>query len=202
MEDKLLPYQIDHVNNLTTIIDTNDRAIDISDTGTGKTYTSIAICKILNLIPFIICPKSVVSNWIDILKNFDYVESTFELTTYEQILKKEIDFEISYLFIFDEVHKCKNKNTINAKILMEISDEPNSKILMLSATAVDKIGSFLVYGYVLKLYKTLEEGNLYINNIGANNIVLIRKILFPKYASRMSIDNIKEIFKKKNVKME
>jgi len=201
MENKLLPYQIDHVHNLVSIINTRHRAIDISDTGTGKTYTSVAICKILNLIPFIICPKSVVSSWKEILESFEYLESNYELTTYNQILKKEINFENSYLFIFDEVHKCKNKDTLNAKILMEIADE-STKILMLSATAVDKIGSFIVYGYVLRLYKTLEEGNLWINNIGANNIIKVHKILFPKYASRMCIDDTEDIFKNNNIEME
>ncbi len=41
MEDKLLPYQIQHVNNLHNTLILHKRALDASDTGTGKTYTTI-----------------------------------------------------------------------------------------------------------------------------------------------------------------
>jgi SNF2 family DNA or RNA helicase len=68
--DKLLDYQIEHVNNLKATINTHKRALDASDTGTGKTYTSIALCIELGLKPLIICPLSVMSNWLVVLKYF------------------------------------------------------------------------------------------------------------------------------------
>ncbi len=68
--DKLLEYQIEHVNNLKATIQTHKRALDASDTGTGKTYTSIALCMELGLKPLIICPLSVMSNWSNVLKHF------------------------------------------------------------------------------------------------------------------------------------
>ena len=57
-----------------------------------------------------------------------------------QKLGKNNIFE--YLFIFDEVHKCKNISTGNAQLLMSLSNIKNTSILMLSATAVDKIKNF------------------------------------------------------------
>ena len=68
---KLLEYQIPHLMKLYNSLDKNNRAIDASDTGTGKTYTAIAVCKMLKCKPFIICPKSVVTNWINVCKYFD-----------------------------------------------------------------------------------------------------------------------------------
>ena len=68
---KLLQYQIDHTLNLVTILKKNNSALDASDTGTGKTYCSIATCKYLNLEPIIICPKSVISSWIRVCKYFE-----------------------------------------------------------------------------------------------------------------------------------
>ena len=59
MNNKLFDFQLKHTDTLCQIITTNKKALDCSDTGTGKTYTSIATCKILGLKPFIICPKSV-----------------------------------------------------------------------------------------------------------------------------------------------
>lgn len=63
IKSKLLPFQIDHVNNLVRIITNNNCVADMSDTGTGKTYTALASCSILKLRPIIISPKSVMSSW-------------------------------------------------------------------------------------------------------------------------------------------
>jgi len=67
---KLLPYQIPHVKQLNQALHTNGRALDASDTGTGKTYAAIACCQLLGLRPFIICPKSVLSSWLEVAKFF------------------------------------------------------------------------------------------------------------------------------------
>jgi superfamily II DNA or RNA helicase len=232
--NKLLPYQISHIHNLIDIINSNDRALDASDTGTGKTYTSIALCRLLNLKPFIICPKSVVQNWTEVLEYYDYIitnptnlqnpTNPYELTTYNQILNHRFlitdqtnqnltqnqnwtsDPILSeYLFIFDEVHKCKNKNTINASVLLNLSNISYTKILLLSATAVDKISNFYVIGYVLKLYLDYEESLIWMNKISynkSNPLLNIHNAIFPKYASRMSIDHIQDIFKNNQIEME
>jgi hypothetical protein len=68
---KLLPYQVPHLLQLYECLKSKDRVIDASDTGTGKTYTAIAVAKMLKCKPFIICPKSVVTNWILVCKYFD-----------------------------------------------------------------------------------------------------------------------------------
>jgi len=68
---KLLPYQVPHVRQLSDSLKNNNRALDASDTGTGKTYSALAVCKLLGLKPFIICPKSVLSSWCDVAKYFE-----------------------------------------------------------------------------------------------------------------------------------
>ena len=70
---KLLNYQIPHLQNLIFSIQRNNVVLDSSDTGTGKTYTAIALCKQLNLKPLVVCPKSVVYNWHNICNIFDIV---------------------------------------------------------------------------------------------------------------------------------
>ena len=86
MEDKLLPYQVNHVNNLYNTMIMNRRALDASDTGTGKTYTTVYLCKKLNLIPFIICPKSVVSTWLKVLYYFDFTDEITQKYPYFTIV--------------------------------------------------------------------------------------------------------------------
>ena len=63
IKDKLLAFQTVHVENLVRILTNNNTVIDMSDTGTGKTYTALATCYILKKRPIIVCPKSVMSSW-------------------------------------------------------------------------------------------------------------------------------------------
>ena len=83
IKDKLYPFQITHVNNLVRIIKNNIAAADTSDTGVGKTYTAIATCKILNLRPIILCPKSVLRSWQRVADLFGV--KTFFVVNYETI---------------------------------------------------------------------------------------------------------------------
>jgi len=67
---KLLQYQVAHTLQLIECLKLRNRVLDASDTGTGKTYCAIATASILKLKPFIICPKSVINNWIEVCNNF------------------------------------------------------------------------------------------------------------------------------------
>ena len=67
---KLLSFQVAHVYQLMEVLRIKNRVIDASDTGTGKTYCAIATCALLKLTPFIVCPKSVISNWVNVCKEF------------------------------------------------------------------------------------------------------------------------------------
>lgn len=84
-QNKLLPYQIKHTNNLITSLKTNRRVLDASDTGTGKTYSAIATCLELGLKPLIICPKSVINNWYGVIEHFDYSKNIYGISNYELI---------------------------------------------------------------------------------------------------------------------
>ena len=88
--ETLLPYQKEHVTNLTKTLNKYKRALDASDTGTGKTYTSITLCKILKLRPFIICPKSVVSNWVNVLEHYKYKKNEYDVITYNELINNKL----------------------------------------------------------------------------------------------------------------
>lgn len=81
--NKLLEYQKPHCQNLINCIQNEKRALDASDTGTGKTYVAVALCKELNLRPIIICPKSVIPDWRYVLDLFDIIP--YSIANYELI---------------------------------------------------------------------------------------------------------------------
>lgn len=79
--NKLISYQLPHMLQLKESMDQNECILDASDTGTGKTYTALALCKSMNKKPFVICPKSVIPSWIDVARHFDM--DIFGIANYE-----------------------------------------------------------------------------------------------------------------------
>lgn len=175
---ELLDYQKSHANKLIKILNKNNTALDASDPGIGKTYIASYICKTLNLTPIVICPKNVVNNWINVLEKFKvkylmvvnyelisrgkYMHKNAKLVSpYINIINKDrrIKYEWSIdpnvIFIFDEVHRCKYLSTMNAKLLLA-AKETNNKILMLSATVVEKPTEFAIFAYILGFSLSLK----------------------------------------------
>jgi len=221
---ELLDYQVLHVLNLVTALSSNKVIIDGSDTGTGKTYTSIALCKQMKLTPFIICPKTLIDHWKKICEIFNVKPLT--ITNYESIkngkicdasgnlinskyLRIDENYNDEYIFrwnlptnvllIFDEVHKCKNSKSINGKLLLSAK---NNKILMTSATISDCPKSFHIFGYMLGFYNTLTKGRSWINgrlredknNCGMQKYSSINRAIYPLKGSRMRIAELGDKF--------
>lgn len=228
---KLLDHQKTHYTLISNSLVKHSRALDASDTGTGKTFVSVKLCKNLDLIPWVICPKSVVASWNNVIKKSGIKK--FYIITYEQLMlssdlieKKtvlssdEYDWKFEsnsifkdknkekYLFIYDEAHKCKNIKTINSKILVSLAKYP-VKILLLSATIIDKPLFFIPFGIVLGLYKNIQEGidwmarTIAIQTKKSSNPMLpIHKVLFNEYASRMRIEDAIGVFKNNKIMFE
>lgn len=195
LKDKLLPFQISHVNNLVRIIEKNNAVLDASDTGTGKTYTAIAACKILKLEPIILCPKSVMSSWRRVCGYFDltykfivnyetiklgkyYVNQSRVICPYISLNKNKDSGDFSYtwiiddpntIFIFDEVHKCSNLDSHNGKLLFsaKLSQRP---IMALSATIADYIDKFKIFFWILNF---VDPEHVKKNNIDFNQYMTI-----------------------------
>lgn len=80
---KLLPYQIEHVEKIIQILDKRNRCLDMSDTGTGKTYAAAAVLKHYGSVPFIVAPKSVLKSWRECFKIFGI--TNYYLVNYEML---------------------------------------------------------------------------------------------------------------------
>lgn len=84
IQAKLFQYQVPHVVNLCKSLVKHNRALDCSDTGTGKTFGSIALCAQLGLKPLVICPKSVISSWTSVITDIFKIDY-YGVTNYETI---------------------------------------------------------------------------------------------------------------------
>jgi superfamily II DNA or RNA helicase len=187
--EKLLPYQTLHVFNMITAVKNNACSVDCSSTGTGKTYTTIATCAQLKLVPFIICQKNNISTWHRVINYFgieyvtvvnyecirvyNYLDTDNKKTVCPYITKENGTYKWDFsthpngkkiVIIFDEVHKCKSHKTLNGKLLIACKSA-NVKTIMLSATLCDKNGDFGSFGMMLGFYKTYKHGKSWIESI-------------------------------------
>jgi SNF2 family DNA or RNA helicase len=159
--------QKEHVKKLTDILAKNYSCLDLSQMGSGKTFTATAIAKEFDFERvLIICPASVVSKWLSmkkyglkildvlsyeglrsiknhdpkhgLLKRFDEVGKVyFEPTPRLESLAKE-----GMLVILDEAQRIKNKNAqwYGCKTIAEtiLTSGGLSRFILLSGTPIDK----------------------------------------------------------------
>lgn len=214
IENKLKKYQSYHVFNMINCLKSRRIVFDSSHTGTGKTYTTVATCKQLKLKPFIICEKSNIWKWKEVLNFFDcdYVAvinyGAIRNGKYYQddvlvncpYVKKENNkfiwkTDTKTIFVFDEVHKCKKHKSLNGRLLLSTF---KNRVIMLSATMCDKTSDFAIFGLMLGIYKRIGLGKTWIeslirknkNKLGNKSKNILHSYLIPEYGNQMSMEEI------------
>jgi superfamily II DNA or RNA helicase len=219
----LLDYQILHVQNLVSCIKKNNIVLDTSDTGCGKTYCALATCKQLNLQPIIFCPKTIISNWKKIAKIFKvkplfvcnyetirnskyYVNQKRKKCPYIRYIKSKKyyiwkNINKNHIFIFDEVHFCRNKSTLNGRLLASVK---KYKSMLLSATLIDDLKSFQIFTYLLDWCKDIRKTKSYLSAETTNftNAKYICEKLYPTYASRIAISDLGDKFPSNSISVD
>jgi len=222
----LFEYQQLHTSKLIDSLNNNNICIDASDTGTGKTYCAIAISKMLNLKPFIICPKIIISTWKKVLNIFNIKD--LEVSNYEKLLSNnsyniyykkiynddniivnyEWFFPDNSIIIFDEIHRCKNTNSQHYKLMASIKPYLNkTKCILISATIADKVKYFASIGYLLDFYNDVSRYKYWLKNkVIPNNDIncakYLNSLIFPNYGSRIKINDLGDIFQENKIIIE
>ena len=142
---KLLPYQSAHAIKVQDSLVNNGIALDGSDPGVGKTYVAAHVAKSLARHVLVVCPKVSIPPWKKILSGFGV--DIIDVINYEKlrtgntahghwVAKRNFEWSLpdDTLVIFDEVHRCKGKDSQNAKMLRDAKGIP---MLLLSATLAE-----------------------------------------------------------------
>lgn len=79
---KLRPWQHDPASHLLGVLKKYGSAVDLSDTGVGKTYVACAVMAALQLPTLVICPKIAISMWHRVAAHFG---EKISVTNYENI---------------------------------------------------------------------------------------------------------------------
>lgn len=142
---KLLPYQSPHAERVEKALREHGLAIDGSDPGVGKTYVAAHVAKTNASQVLVVCPKVSIPPWKKILSGFGV--PILDVVNYEKLRtgktlhgfwnqRKQFTWFVpeGTLVIFDEVHRCKGKDSQNAKMLRDAKGLP---LLLLSATLAE-----------------------------------------------------------------
>ena len=172
-------HQVQHVKNLTAKLKENYICFDTSDTGTGKTYSAIATAKYMEMDVFIICPKTIICSWVNVVKKFNI--NCIGISNYELIIKEKYykvntgikskmsskcpyisktDDQYLYswklpentLIIFDEAHKCSNHQALCGNVLLSLKNVYSVKnpLLLITATICESPHKFKLFSVLLK----------------------------------------------------
>lgn len=210
---KLLHYQIPAVGHLKASMISNRVALDCSDTGTGKTYTSLKTVLELGMRPGIICTKTGIADWKEVCNfyglnplfiinwesakstKFIYTKRVQDEYTGEYNFKWLVPPNANVCIIFDEVHRANGEGTQNQKLLLGAADYP---IIGLSATLADKLSKLRSIGILCGLFTDdtfndwLQEKGLFKDNHNnwkslqdKSNMLEINKLLFPAFGTRI-----------------
>lgn len=214
--DKLLDFQKNHTQHLISVLKKEKIAIDTSDTGTGKTYIAMAICREMGLHPLIICPKAVISVWFNLATDFgvellgvsnyesikvgSYYDSTKKKSScpYTTIFEDTITWKLpsKTIVIFDEVHKCKNPDSQNGQLLTSLKTS-GVHILLLSATIADRPEYFANFAYMLDICNSVWLFKYYLKAMESYSVSpmsIIHHRIYPKYGSRLRISELGDKF--------
>ena len=153
---KLLPYQPAAVSYLVQSMIDNGAAADGSDTGIGKTYQALAVCRELSLRPAVICRKAGMAGWwracrymnIEpvMIANWEMVRTAKILLDGRPVVKRykrqfragyDYEWNISKgsLLVFDEAHLGFNEDSQNYALWTASAGRAS---LSMSATFADR----------------------------------------------------------------
>ena len=184
--EKLLPPQGPHSEYLADALQNKGIAVDLSPTGTGKTFVGAAIARQHNLKVGVLCPKLNIPKWDKVLKDFG-VKPEFILN-YEKLargntpyyrykkrgmkdtpfpLRGEFHLKGDVTLLLDESHRCKGLNSLQSGIPFAAKNQ-GIPMMFISATQAMTPLDMRSFGYATNLHKGMSfEGGRH-KNYGMN----------------------------------
>lgn len=208
----LLPYQPRAVQSICHSIVSHGAAADASDTGLGKTYVALAVCRELKVVPGIVCKLAGVSTWRDVCGIFGITPQFIvnwenaKGSTFRYVKRSQRPFSKGYIYewnvpkntllIFDEAHMANNPGTHNYNLHQASKGHVS---LSISATFADKSAKLRGITNLLGIF-TSDEFDVWLESRGyfetreecfsavseIDNMRELNKIIFPEYGARLA----------------
>lgn len=194
----LLDPQKPHALKLLDSLYLNGVAADLSETGTGKTYSASWIAKTVKTPIVVIGPKGILHTWYKVLAKFG-VKPTLSLgmeklvrgntpyLTYEKpkvgqfpprYLSVKLNLPAGSLIILDEAHKCKGGTSLSAGMLIAAKRQ-GFKLLTLSATQATDPTEMKAFGFAANLHQ-LTDFTKFCIKLGAEQTEDKKSLIYDK----------------------
>ncbi len=176
LPDGLRPWQVGAAEKLISSLNKWGAAVDGSELGTGKTYTSCGVARELDIPFVIVCPKPVIYQWEKVINQHFKLKNSRGIINYELLIRGRKDSDIASfvlsretrrkkfmwklpknsIIIWDEAHRLKNWKTKASKVCMD-AHKMGYKQLFLSATLAASPLDLRTVGVCTKMFKTAGE---------------------------------------------
>jgi superfamily II DNA or RNA helicase len=218
MRRELYEVQKQHAQRLATVLDQYRAALDLSDTGSGKTLCAAEIASAFDGQTLVIAPKTALPMWRDELRdrevnalgavNYEWLRTgKTEYGTWADKLKRIWKWNVPKhtLIIWDECQRSGGMNTQNARMMWSAKPYYN---LCLSATAAEDVTEMKALGFLLGFHNLKDFWN-FCKMHGASegffgglvfsgaqeDIDFLHHMVVPKHGSRLTIADLKDHFK-------
>jgi superfamily II DNA or RNA helicase len=186
---KLYPWQERAVPALISCLRNNGSAADMSEGGTGKTFSALVVAKEMGLRPLVLCPKTIIPPWrqaaeaigvepVDILT---YEKLRAGNTPYVRRDRRDFvwDLPVNTLVIGDEAHRFSG---VRSQISKMMSGAKRWHSLLLSATLAEGPHQLRAAGYLLGISEwELHKWEKWCLGLGCKKDPW-QKLYLPKYA--------------------
>jgi superfamily II DNA or RNA helicase len=173
----LRPWQVSAAGKLISSIKHWGAAIDGSELGVGKTYTSLGAIRELKSPIIVVCPKPVINQWKKVIENHFHMNNVLKgIINYELLIRGRKDSTVASfilhrhakratfewklpkdtIIIWDEAHRLKNFKTKASKTCI-LAHKQGYKQLFLSATIASSPLELRTIGTCTGLFKTSKE---------------------------------------------
>lgn len=129
-------YQIDAIKIGIDKLNKYDGLILADVVGLGKSIIAAGIARNLDMRTVMVVPPHLIPQWEDYKEHFGVRGSkVFSSGAILKVFERYIDTKEPILLIIDEAHRFRNEDTIDYKLLHQLSrSHPENKILLLTAT--------------------------------------------------------------------
>ena len=179
----LIGPQAPHASRLIDSLQLNGFALDMSETGTGKTFVAAHVAHTVGRKVFVICPKPVMPSWTKVLNAFGIKPAAlinYELLgrgntkwmkwkkmdcpetkpgeKAEKVQRPHFRIPADALVILDEGHRCKGTNTTNSMMMVSLTAQ-KYMTLVASATVACSPLEMKAVGYLTQLHSLWDFKN-------------------------------------------
>jgi hypothetical protein len=167
---ELRPYQIQASEKLANSLEAHGVAVDLSDTGLGKTFHALAAVKSFDAPFAVICRASSRNKWQQAVSDFGLAEKCLVVDSWQRftngrnhrdlVTKQSMGRTTAFswnpsepmLVIFDEVQDAGGQTSLNSQLLVGAGRSNKTYAVCLSATVADSPLKLKALGFLCNLH--------------------------------------------------